>query len=205
MKAKWAARSADHFALCKSLYCLYIKCYTMVIIYKYMFLSPRQMVDAMNIKPGSTLLDLGAGSGAYVYEACRVLGSSGKVIAVDIDQEKLKLVKDTAKVGGFIIDTLFADLDNKLVLPDFSVDYIILANTLFMIENKQGLINECARVLAPAGQLLFVEWQKKSLLGPSEELLIDREKALEMFTKAGFRKNKELPAGDYHYSYILSL
>ena len=51
------------------------------------FLSPKQMIDELNIKPGSNIIDLGSGSGAYVYEACRVNKintHNGKILAIDL-------------------------------------------------------------------------------------------------------------------------
>lgn len=172
------------------------------------FLSPKQMVDELNIKPGSSIVDLGPGSGAYVYEACRVnkIGDyNGKILAVDIDKNRLDLVRDTALVGGFIVETMIADLDKKLILPDYSADYIILANTLFMLENKKDLISECSRILSPTGYMLFVEWQEKdSILGPSKEMRVDKDYAIKLFKNNGFEVKKELEAGDYHYAFILS-
>lgn len=172
------------------------------------FLSPKQMIDELNIKPGSSIVDLGSGSGAYIYEACRVnkMGShNGKILAIDIDKNRLDLVRDTARVGGFVVETMVADLDKKLILSDYSADYIILANTLFMLENKEDLIKECYRVLSPTGYMLFVEWQEKdSILGPSKELKIDKVFAFNLFKSSGFEVRKELEAGDYHYAYILS-
>lgn len=172
------------------------------------FLSPKQMIDELNIKPGSSIVDLGSGSGAYVYEACRVnkIGDyNGKILAIDIDKNRLDLVRDTALVGGFIVETMIADLDKKLILPDYSADYIILANTLFMLENKEDLISECSRILSPTGYMLFVEWQEKdSILGPSKEMRVDKDYATKLFKTHGFEVKKELEAGDYHYAFILS-
>ncbi len=172
------------------------------------FLSPRQMIDELNIKPGSNIVDLGSGSGAYIYEACRVNkinNHNGKILAIDIDKVKLDLVRDTAKVGGFIVETMIADLDNKLILSDYSADYIILANTLHMIDNREQLISECSRILSPTGYLLFVEWQdRESLLGPTKEMKVNKEEVLTMFHSNGFDLKKELSAGDYHYAFIFS-
>jgi ubiquinone/menaquinone biosynthesis C-methylase UbiE len=172
------------------------------------FLSPKQMIDELNIKPGSSIIDLGAGSGAYIYEACRVNkinNHNGKILAIDIDKNKLDLVRDTARVGGFTVETMVADLDKKLILSDYSADYVILANTLFMIENKVELIKECYRILSPTGYMLFVEWQEKdSILGPNKDLKVDKNYALEIFKSSGFEVNSVLEAGDYHYAYILS-
>jgi ubiquinone/menaquinone biosynthesis C-methylase UbiE len=172
------------------------------------FLSPKQMIDELNIKPGSSVVDLGSGSGAYVYEACRVNKTNshnGKILAVDIDKDRLDLVRDTARVGGFMVETMVADLDKRLILSDYSADYIILANTLFMLENKSNLIKECSRILTPDGYLLFVEWKEKdSLLGPKIDMKIKKEDAIKMFYENGFEVKKELEAGDYHYAYIFS-
>ncbi len=167
------------------------------------FLSPRQLVDSMNMKPGSTLVDIGSGSGAYVYEACRVLGAASKVIAIDIDQDKLKMVRDTAQVGGFVIDTLVADLEKKILLADYSADYIILANTLHMIDDKEGLLMECSRILAPHGELLIVEWNKESSFGPDKKLMIEENDLQTLTHKCGFTSMRGLVAGDYHYAYLL--
>ena len=172
------------------------------------FLSPRQMIDELNIKKGSSIIDFGSGSGAYIYEACRVNkinNHNGKILAVDIDKIKLDLIRDTAKVGGFIVETMVANLENKLILPDYSADYIILANTLHSIENKDLLISECSRILAPNGYLLFVEWENKtSILGPQIKDRITKEDSLKLLRKNGFEFKKELSAGDYHYAFIFS-
>jgi ubiquinone/menaquinone biosynthesis C-methylase UbiE len=100
---------------------------------------------------------------------------------------------------------MVADLDKRLILSDYSADYIILANTLFMLENKSNLIKECSRILTPDGYLLFVEWKEKdSLLGPKIDMKIKKEDAIKMFYENGFEVKKELEAGDYHYAYIFS-
>ncbi len=172
------------------------------------FLSPKQMIDELNIKPGSSILDLGSGSGAYIYEACivnKINSHNGKIVAVDIDKDKLDLVRDTARVGGFNVETLVSDLEQKLILPDYSADYIILANTLHMIENKEQLLRECSRLLSPTGYMLFVEWtgDRQSMIGPKDEHIIKKEDAISLFKKSNLEIYKELDAGDYHYTYIL--
>jgi ubiquinone/menaquinone biosynthesis C-methylase UbiE len=154
------------------------------------------------MKPGSTLVDIGSGSGAYVYEACRVLGAASKVIAIDIDQDRLKMVRDTAQVGGFVVDTLVADLEKKILLANYSADYIILANTLHMIEDRDGLMSECARILAPRGEMLVVEWNKESSFGPDKKLMIEENELQALAHKYGFTSMRGLVAGDYHYAYL---
>lgn len=171
--------------------------------YIYMaFLSPRQMIDSLDITPGSTIVDLGSGSGAYVYEACRVNGPHGRVIAVDIDKDKLDMVNSAAKIGGYKVDTLIADLDKKIILPDYVADYIILANTLHMIENKVQILKECARMLSPTGYMLLVDWNSDSNLGP-KDVKLERAAIVASLAASRLRVRRELPAGDHHFAYII--
>lgn len=160
------------------------------------------MVDLLDITPGSTVVDLGSGSGAYVYEVCKVNGPHGRVIAVDIDRDKLQMVDSAAKIGGYKIDTLLADLDKSIILPDYFADYIILANTLHLVDNKLGLLRECARMLSPTGYMLLVDWSSDSNLGPKSDKL-DKTSLVASLAAAKLRVRRELPAGDHHFGFII--
>jgi ubiquinone/menaquinone biosynthesis C-methylase UbiE len=171
------------------------------------FLSPKHLIENLNIKEGSSILDLGAGSGSYVYEICRLNHSKrhdGKVVAVDISKDSLDRVKDSAAIIGYPIDTLVADLEEVLILPDYSFDYIIMANTLHAIKNKQRLMSECKRVLAPNGYMLLVEWKEDINLniGPKEHV-ISRTDLEHIIHKSSFKIVKELNGGDFHLAFIL--
>ena len=170
------------------------------------FLSPRQMIDNLNIIKHSTVIDIGAGSGAYVYEACRVNGEGGKIIAVDIDEEKLKLVRDTAKMGGYNVEILLADIEKGIIMPEYSADYVVFANTLHQIEvsKRVEVMKDIARILVPRGAMLLVEWKGTSSLGPDKELIVKEEEIKSLISASGLIIQEELDAGDYHYAYILT-
>lgn len=173
------------------------------------FLSPKQLIEFLNIKPGSTVLDIGAGSGSYIYEICRVLGNNGmettKLIAIDINDDKLKLIKDTAKIGGFKIETSRQDIENGIVAPDYSADYLILANVLFNIDKDKipQVIKECKRVLSPYGSMLFVEWRKVSKLGPPESHIVEKDFVEKLLLENKMTVKRELEAGEYHYALLI--
>lgn len=170
-----------------------------------MFLSPTQLIEKLNITKSSTVVDFGSGSGAYVYPSLKAVSKSGKVIAVDIDGDMLKTIESTATVAGHVLHILRADLEKKIILPDYTADYVIFANTLHQIENKEDLIREIKRILTPSGLILFVEWSSDSKFGPKKEIRIAEDIATDMFVKAGFSILEKLPAGDYHYAYIFKV
>ncbi len=171
------------------------------------FLSPKHLVENLNIKEGSSILDLGAGSGSYIYEICKQNYSNrhdGKIVAVDINKESLDRIKDSASIIGYHVDTLVANLEDTLILPDYSFDYIIMANTLHAIKNKERLMSECKRVLAPNGYMLLVEWKDDINLsiGPKEHTM-SRTLLEHLIHSSHFKIVKELNGGDYHLAFIL--
>jgi ubiquinone/menaquinone biosynthesis C-methylase UbiE len=170
-----------------------------------MFLSPSHLIEKLNITKGSTVVDFGAGSGAYIYPSLRAASETGKVIAVDIDGEMLKTVESTSRVAGHTLHILRANLEDKIILPDYTADYIICANVLHQIENKDLFVKEMRRILSPRGALLFVEWKVDSRFGPAKSHKIKEETAVALLEGAGFSLVETLPAGDYHYAYTLKV
>src|SRR5215467_10662095 len=54
---------------------------------------PDRMLAALEIKKGSVVADVGAGVGYHVWRLSEIVGPSGKVIAEDIQEEMLRLLK----------------------------------------------------------------------------------------------------------------
>jgi SAM-dependent methyltransferase len=58
-------------------------------------------VAIASLKPGETVLDLGAGAGFDAFLAARAVGPTGKVIGVDMTAEMLAKARANAKKGGY--------------------------------------------------------------------------------------------------------
>ena len=52
------------------------------------------------VEPGQTVLDLGCGPGTFSIAMAKMVGESGKVIAVDVQEEMLQIVKEKAAQQG---------------------------------------------------------------------------------------------------------
>src|SRR5215216_1183397 len=53
-----------------------------------------------HLKPGETVLDLGSGTGKICFIAAQVVGSTGRVIGVDMNDDMLALARKYAPVVG---------------------------------------------------------------------------------------------------------
>ncbi len=151
--------------------------------------------------------DLGTGSGFYAIEAAKSVSPNGKVYAVDIQKDLLDRLRSEANRAHVRnIDVVCGDLEKLggTKIREASVDRVIAANILFMIDDKKIFINEIKRILKQNGRLLLVDWSGSfSQMGPHPERVIYKDKAAKLFTDSGFAVEKEISAGSHHYGMIL--
>jgi len=113
---------------------------------------------------GCTVLDLGCGTGRDAYLASKLVGSTGRVIGVDMTGEQLEVAErclprqmerygyDTPNVEfrkGFIEDL------STVGIKDESVDVVISDCVINLASNKENVFKEIFRVLKPGGELYF--------------------------------------------------
>src|SRR5262249_4890725 len=63
---------------------------------------PERTIEALEIRPGSTVADLGAGSGYYSFRIAPLVGPAGKVLAVDIEPSMLEVIDARARREGIV-------------------------------------------------------------------------------------------------------
>lgn len=171
-----------------------------------MFSNPKNNIMRLGLTDGMFVADFGTGSGHYAIEASQVVGSSGRVYAIDIQQMLVKKVKNLAIAENRQnIDVLWGDIEQigGTKLGDESVDAVIIANDLFQVEEKNNVIIEARRILKPKGKVLVVDWLDSfSGIGPSSKDIIRESEARELLSRNGFEFVQEFDAGEHHYGLI---
>ncbi len=118
---------------------------------------PHDMPLRHGIEPGMTVLEVGPGNGRYTVETARRVGTTGKVIAVDIEPKMIKRVTQRARAEGVTqIEAKVADVYN-LPFDDGTFDAVYLITVISEIPEPERALREFYRVLAPAGTLAFSE------------------------------------------------
>ena len=89
-------------------------------------------------------------------------------------------------------------------LRDQSVDWVVVANVLFQIEDRPGFIREISRILKPEGSFLLVDWTESfGNLGPHAKDVVPRADAEKLAAASGFRPMpKVIDAGAHHYGIV---
>ena len=173
-----------------------------------LFSSPHENVLQLSLRDGMRVGDFGAGSGHYSRAAAAVVGREGKVYAVDIQEDILKHLKlNTHAHHQSTIETVWGDIEKPggSHLRDASLDAVMLANTLFQVENRFGLLAEIKRVLKPGGKLMVVDWAGSyGGMGPIPEKVVPEHETEAFFINGGFHKVKSFRAGPHHYGVVFT-
>ncbi len=105
------------------------------------------------IKPGDTVLGLGAGGGIDVFLADRMVGSTGKAYGLDMTDEMIALAREIQRKAGIEnAEFLKGDIED-IPLPDNSVNVIISNCVISLSTDKDRVFAEAFRLLRPGGRL----------------------------------------------------
>lgn len=173
-----------------------------------MFSDPVTIIQELPILAGSKVADLGAGSGAYSFAFGKKVKKSngGMVYAIDVQKDLLERIEKEAESQKIsTIQTVLGDIEKKsgTRLRDGSIDIAVIANTLFQTEDSRALAEEAHRVLKEKGVLLVVDWVDSfGGMGPHEDSIFSKERAVEIFGSSGFRVDREIDAGEHHWGVV---
>lgn len=118
---------------------------------------PDSVMDAIGVKPGMVIGEVGAGRGRYVVHMARRVGDGGKVYANDIDKDKLlylgfRCMRDSIKN---VVTVLGEVTDPKL--PKGALDMVYIINTYHHLDDPVELMKNIIPSLKPEGTLVIIE------------------------------------------------
>jgi len=168
---------------------------------------PEEVVKKLELKPGGTVADIGAGTGYFTRLFAAAVGPGGKAIGLDIEPSMVDYMKEDAKKQGL------TNYEAKIVKPDDaglpskSVDVIFICNTYHHIEDRVNYLKKLTGALKPNGRIVIVDFYKKPMpVGPqSVAHKISEEDVKKEFKKAGYRLKKSLDFLPYQYYLEFSL
>lgn len=154
----------------------------------------KEIVAALDLKPGMVVADVGAGTGLFTRMFSPLVGREGKVYAVDISEEFVAHIKKLAKqqkqenIVGVVCT---ADAVN---LPADSVDLVFICDTYHHFEFPQKTMASIHKALKPGGQVVLIDFIRKE--GVSSQWVLGHVRAgREVFSKeiedAGFKQVDE--------------
>lgn len=133
--------------------------------------NPKKIVKPF-LMPGMVVLDLGCGPGFFTLEIAKLLDGSGKVIAADLQDGMLEIVRQ--KIRGTELEQrieLHKCQDQSVGVRE-KVDFILAFYMVHEVPNQEKLFQELKSILKPNGKILIVE-PKFHVTGKSFESMLD--------------------------------
>jgi SAM-dependent methyltransferase len=146
---------------------------------------PDLVVDSMKIVEGSTVADLGTGTGYFLGRLSRAVGGKGKVIALDIEPDMIRYVKERAQRESLAnVDARVVTTDDP-ALAEASVDRVLVVDTWHHIASRKEYAAKIARALRPGGALYIVDFTLEAPHGPPKHHRLSPEDAVAELRAAG--------------------
>lgn len=118
---------------------------------------PQEVMDALGIRPGAVVADVGCGSGYFTFHLAARVGPQGKVYAEDIDGKVLAKVRRKARKEGLTqIETIDGASDDPS-LPPASLDVVLVVNSYHEWRHYEAMLRGIYQALKPGGLLALID------------------------------------------------
>ena len=122
---------------------------------------PDMALDAIMLVKGSTVADVGAGSGYMTVKMAKRVGPTGKVYANDIQPEMLALLRERlAKEKISNVETVLGTVDDPK-LPPGAIDLILMVDVYHEFSEPQKMLRRMHEALKSGGRLVLLEYRKE--------------------------------------------
>ena len=131
---------------------------------------PAQVLEALNLRPGEVVADLGAGSGYFTFRMAPKVGKTGKVFAVEIQEAMLKTLRARASSLKAANVEVVRGTETDPHLPPGSVDLVLVVDVYHELAYPFEVMTKVREALKPGGRVVFVEYRKEDPEVPIKEV-----------------------------------
>lgn len=146
---------------------------------------PGELMKALDIAPGSTVADLGAGTGYLVQHLAGAVGPQGRVLALEVEPNLVKHMEErfADRPQVQVRQIAFEDAG----LEPASVDKLVLVDVYHHIQDREAYFGKLRPALRPDGELVVVDFVMGDIpVGPPPGHRIPAEQVVRELAQAGF-------------------
>jgi len=160
---------------------------------------PHEVMEALGVKEGEVIADVGAGSGYFTVRLAHHVGKTGRVYAVDVSPDMIRHLHARVRDMGLLnVSPILAPADDPL-LPQ-PVDRFMIVDVWHHVEDQAGYLAKIKERLEPGGQVIMIDFHKRDLpVGPPPAMKIAREDLIRQMETHGFRLAREHTFLPYQY------
>lgn len=153
-----------------------------------------EVLAKLALKPGMVVADIGAGSGLFARPLAKAIAPTGKLYAVDVQQDLLDVIKKRAQDEKLTnIQTVLGQFDDPKI-PVRNVDLAFINDVLHHIQNRAVYLKALGTYIKPGGRIALIEMDSTDPNTPHKsqpELLVSRADIMKWMSDAGFKLVQE--------------
>lgn len=160
---------------------------------------PHEVMQALDVRPGEVVADIGAGSGYFTLRLAHHVGAAGRVYAVDVNPDMVRHLNERIRDAALNnVSTILAGPHDPL-LPE-PVDRILIVDVWHHVEDQSAYLEKLKAALKPGGRIVMIDFQKRELpVGPPLDMKIAREALVAQMQQHGFTVAGEHTFLPYQY------
>jgi ubiquinone/menaquinone biosynthesis C-methylase UbiE len=123
--------------------------------------APDDAIDLIGVKKGSSVADIGAGSGYMTVKLAKRVGSAGVVYATDIQTAMIELLEKRIKSAKLTnVRSILGSTDDPRLEPA-SIDLALMVDVYHELSQPQAMLRHIHDALKPGGRLVLLEYRKE--------------------------------------------
>ena len=145
---------------------------------------PREVIDALALKPASVIADIGSGTGYFAVRFAHA-APKGRVYGVDVEPDMVKYLAKRAEREGLKNLTAVMGTPGDPRLPE-KADLIITVNVFHHIADRERYFRNLRKSLRPGGRVAIIDHNMDSSEGPPRSARIAPERVKAELKSAGY-------------------
>lgn len=166
----------------------------------------KDVISALKILPGQSVVDIGAGTGFYLWDFAEAVGPSGHAYGVEISPRFLERLRKHVAANKLANTTIVTGSTRSIELADNSVDLVFICDTYHHFEYPQVTLASIRRALRPGGALVIIDFHR--IEGTSPKWLLEHVRAgqgvfRQEIEAAGFAFEEDLHIAGFSENYMM--
>lgn len=160
------------------------------------------ILSALDLKPGMTIADIGAGTGVFTIPMAQAVGSQGKVYAVDLMPHFLIYIQTQAQKANLSQVEAVQATSTSVKLPEASLDFAFMCESYHHMTEPKKYMESVFDALKPGAFLVVIDYHRRKGISDAwiwDHVRASREEVIQELEAVGFELIKEASILEKNY------